>query len=160
MENYVGHIKKGDVVYIPFPLDRLATSKADDVNIKEDNPGEKEASPKDDDPREKKDRPVVVLFRAEVDSYTVCAITKQPHREHKIELNSRDLASGRMENDPSFIRPNLLTTVKRCYIRRKAGSLKPHKVKEVTDKVKEFLDAEPEDAPVHKALERGKRRIR
>jgi mRNA interferase MazF len=148
LEHYVGHIKKGDVVYIPFPLSRSATPKTDDLDTQEG------------DPREKKDRPVVVLFRAEVDSFTVCAITKQPHREHKIELHGKDLDSGKIDYEPSFIRPNIVTTIERCHIRRKMGTLKPDKLKEVIDKVKDLLDADPEDAPVSKAFERAKRRIR
>jgi hypothetical protein len=40
------------------------------------------------------------------------------------------------------------------------GKLKPEKLREVVDKVKELIDAEPEEPPVPKAFERAKRRIR
>lgn len=151
LEHDIGHIKKGDIVYVPFPLN----PKGSKENIQTEQDENFES-----DPRETKERPGLVLWRAETDSFTVCAITSKPYREHKIELHGRDLDSGKIGYDPSFIRPNIIATVHRSDIRRKLGTLKPQKLEEVIDKVKKLLDAEPEEAPVTKALERTKKRIR
>lgn len=150
MEHDIGHIKKGDVVYVPFPLDDLDKDKSKEIAQTE----------QDVEPREKKDRPALVLWRAETNSFTVCAITSKPYRENKIQLSGRDLDSGKIDYDPSFIRPNIITTLPKKYLRRKVGTLKPEKLREVIDKFKELLDAEPEEAPVPKAFERARKRIR
>lgn len=132
----VGHIKKGDVVCVPFPFDDKQEGSS---KLKE------------------KDRPAVVLFQSDKDSFVLCPITKQPHREDKIPLNGKDLDTGRIDYDPSFIRPNIITTVMKNLIRKKIGTLKPEKLEEVVNKVKEFLDKQPEEAPVPKPFERVKR---
>lgn len=147
MKHNVGHIKKGDIVYIPFPLDS------------KENIGIEQSKNFENDPRETKERLGFILWKTE-DSFVVCAITSKPHREHKIELRGKDLSSGEISYDPSFIRPNIIQTIPKSFIRRRAGTVKPEKLKEVIDKVKEFLDLEPELETVPKALERVNRRLR
>lgn len=155
-QHYTGHIKKGDVVSVPFPLsnyqDKAETAKKGDT---EDIEKEKQAYLV-----EVKDRPGVVLFRADTDSFTICAITTKPHREHKIPITIQDFESGNLGYGPSFARPNIIGTFSRDVIRDKKGTLKSQKLKEITDKVKELIDQEPEEKPASKACERPKRRIR
>lgn len=160
MEQDIGHIKKGDVVYVPFPLDEVDTYEQNPNNDGALSNEETALQIRRGDPRKKKDRPTVVLWQTQTDSFTVCAITSNSYREHKIELSGRDLDSGKISYEPSYIRPDIITTVHRKFIRKKVGTLKSEKLKEVINKVKELLDAEPEEAPVAKAFKRPRRGAR
>lgn len=151
MKHNIGHIKKGDVVYLPFPIDTKES---------EENKKVEQDTNFENDPRETKERLGLILWKAEVNNFAACAITSKAHRENKIELHGRDLDSGKIGYDPSYIRPNIIQTINISQIRRKVGTVKPEKLKEVIDKVKEFLDAEPEEAPTSKVFERAKRKIR
>ncbi len=145
------HIKKGDVVYIPFPFDKKST---EDQQYQESENDQSSNKPQE------KDRPALFLFKSEVDSFVCCAITTKPHREHKIKIINGHFSSGKIDYEPSFARPNVITTVHRSLIRRKVGTLNSEKLAEIINKVKELLDQEPEETPKSKALERPKRRIR
>lgn len=132
------HIKKGDVVYVPFPYS--------------------DKEPNGEEGEDYKDRPAIVIFSSG-ENVICCAVTKQNHRANLIPLRGRDLASGKIDNDPSYIKPDIISTFNKNQIRRKAASLRPERLKEVTDKVKEMIDQEPIEAPVLQAVARPKKRF-
>jgi mRNA-degrading endonuclease toxin of MazEF toxin-antitoxin module len=128
------HLTKGDIVTIP-----AGQANSDDT----------------------KTRPYLILWEAETDTYTLCPITSKPNREHKIALECRDMQSGALTYDPSYIRPNLPVTLSRNESWRKIGAVKEEKMTEVAEKIKTLADQQRVSAPVSKALERPTRqRIR
>lgn len=134
-QNQREHLAKGDIVRMP---------------AKQVNP---------DDPKE--ERMFLILWRAEVNTYTVCPITSSPYRKHKIALERRDLRSGALTCNPSYMRPNMVSTMVRKDDWKKVGSILEEKMSEVSEVIKNLLDQEPEPAPVPKALERpARQRIR
>ena len=136
------HIKKGDIVYILFPFDNV-----------------REGSGKDDEiVMSAKDRPALVILKGDGNNLVLCAITSRRYGENKIELKPRDMGSGVLGYDPSFVRPNMIWTLERSLIRRKVGTLKHQKLAEVIEKIKELLDKESEEAPTAQAFERPKKK--
>lgn len=109
-----------------------------------------------------KNRPYLVLWEAEIETYTVCPITSKPDREHKVALECRDLQSGALTYNPSYIRPNLPVTLQRQSNWRKIGAVQNDKMSEVADKVKALIDLPRSEATTSKALERpiARKRIR
>lgn len=126
------HLAKGDVVIIPRQKGN------------------------DGDP--KPSRPHVIIWQGETETYTVCPITSQGHRKHKIILECRDfLQSNVLDYKPSFVRPNLIHSYKRTPEWRKVGTLTDEKMAEIVDKIQEFLNQPRTESPKPAALQRPPR---
>jgi mRNA interferase MazF len=157
----LGHIKKGDVVNVLFPYSNhidVESETSENENEAQSTAPKIEKTAKLDNKTKSKDRPALVLFKSGSDNFVFCAITTNGSREPRIELNDKDFQTGSLTCKPSFIKPNILSTIDKSLIRSKVGTLKPEKLKEVITKLKDFLDAEPEEATTSKALQRPSRR--
>jgi hypothetical protein len=58
-----------------------------------------------------KDRPYLILWQVQ-DDYAICSITSTSGRPYAIMLNATDMKLGKMLYYPSYIRPNIIYTVK------------------------------------------------
>ncbi len=71
-----------------------------------------------------KDRPVLIVAKVFKDDAIVCMVTsKKAHFDDCIELHNADLTDGRLESNPSYIRPTRLFTTNPKLFRRKAGQV-------------------------------------
>ena len=99
-----------------------------------------------------------IIWQGETETYTVCPITSQGHRKHKIILECRDfLQSNVLDYKPSFVRPNLIHSYKRTPEWRKVGTLTDEKMAEIVDKIQEFLNQPRTESPKPAALQRPPR---
>lgn len=74
-----------------------------------------------------KDRPVLAVAKVFGDDVIVCMVThKKSHFDVCIEVSNNDLEEGRLESNPSYIRPVRLFTANPNIFRRKAGRVKEH----------------------------------
>jgi mRNA interferase MazF len=99
---------KGDVVILPFPFDDLSQTKH---------------------------RPAIVVAAPSGLSLVVAQITGQIYRDaFAIPITAADFVTGSIHKD-SYIRANILFTVKAKKILQHAGTVTAAKMKEVTDRV-------------------------
>ncbi len=123
--------QKGDVVDAPFPYQ--------------------------EDPDEEKYRPVLLLAPRLTKGWICCFITKNPHQQESITINTRDFKEGNLTYDPSFVIPSILYTLNSESIRNKYGALKDQKVDEVIQSLVSLLQQPPQAPPSSKAWERPKK---
>jgi len=103
----VGALSKGDIVVLPFPFSDLSQTKP---------------------------RPALVLAVPKPDEIIVCQITSQDSRsEYAIPITDSDFATGTLEKDLCFVRPNFVFLVDPKIVTRLIGTLKPEKLKEVIE---------------------------
>ena len=104
---------KGDVVVVPFPFSDLSRSKR---------------------------RPALVVQHFNGEDLLLAQITSQNVRDkHGLPLGEDDFKEGSL-NKPSNIRPNKLFTCSKDLILYRAGRLKPSKLSEVIQTIKNLLD--------------------
>jgi mRNA-degrading endonuclease toxin of MazEF toxin-antitoxin module len=87
----------------------------------------------------KKMRPCFVIGIAEFDDIVLCQITSQNYGSSRaIALLKNDFAMGSIVAD-SFIRPDKIATLDRSTIKKVLGLATEHKVREVKEGLKSFL---------------------
>lgn len=98
-------------------------------------------------------RPYIILWEAETNTYAVCPVTSKPHREHKVALSCQDFLEGNvLTYDPSFARPNIIYTLKQKETWKKTGTLRPQRMEEIFNKIKELADQPRLEEPKPKAI--------
>lgn len=103
---------KGDVVVIPFPYSDLTNAKR---------------------------RPALVLSESSYNDLILCQITSQAAKDtFAIALSEGDFIEGKVFK-VSNIRPNKLFTADSGIVLYKIGSLQPHKLDEVIDRIINIL---------------------
>lgn len=104
---------KGDVVVIPFPFSDLSGNKR---------------------------RPALVLATLPGNDIILCQITSRNRKDkYTAALSLTDFISGGLPVD-SYVRPNRIFTADKNIIVRKAGTIKKHVMKTVTDTVINILN--------------------
>jgi mRNA interferase MazF len=90
-----------------------------------------------------KDRPVLIVAKIFGNDIIVCMVThKKSSFDVCIEVSNADLEDGRLETNPSFIRPVRLFTANPKIFRRKAGRVKQHILTSVLNELaKKFSSA-------------------
>ncbi len=84
------------------------------------------------DTREFKERPVLVVADVFGGDVIVCMVTHKKSRfDACVEVANADLTEGRLETNPSFIRPVRLFTANPRAFRRKAGRVQDRILREV-----------------------------
>ncbi len=110
----MGGFVKGEVVVIPFPFSDLSASKR---------------------------RPALVVASLSGDDAILCMITSKTVRDTlAIPLSAGDFAAGGLPLE-SNIRPNRLFTADSRIVIRSAGKLTGAKLREVTDRIVDILNA-------------------
>ncbi len=109
----MGRFVKGDIVVLPFPFSDLSASKK---------------------------RPALVIADLLGDDLILCQITTATRNDgYAIPLSKDDFKEGSLPAPKSLICTNKIFTADTALILYKRGSLKPEKIQEVEDKLKEIF---------------------
>jgi mRNA interferase MazF len=108
--------KKGDVVVAPFPYQS--------------------------DPKQGKDRPVLILAPTPVGGF-ICAYITKSRLDDTTPIYTTDFKDGSLNYSPSFLQSYTLFTINASQIVFKCGTLKDDKVRESIQKLVDLLLPEP-----------------
>jgi mRNA interferase MazF len=101
----------GDVVLVPFPFTDFSN---------------------------RKNRPALIISKFGAD-FMICAITsKFVNDEYAIEITNRDFKIGGILK-LSYIKPNIIHTINCKIVKKKLGSLRKDKLKEVLDCIRDLI---------------------
>lgn len=142
--------RKGDIIYCEFPLIRRDKTGQTSLDESKDEAG------KDKSQKSKDRTALIVIDRG--NQCVVCSITKSGHREDAIAITLKDCNErDSLSFDPSYAKPTTLYTIGKNKIRRKSGSLKEEKLKEITDAIENALKEPIIEEEVPKAIARPRR---
>jgi mRNA interferase MazF len=103
--------RKGDIVVVRFPF-------TDQTGMKK--------------------RPALVIFKPEGDNVILAQITGQDRGHYAITIEQDDVSKGRLD-ETSYVQPDIIITLHQDLILGRIAILKPDKLKEIADKIIEFL---------------------
>jgi mRNA interferase MazF len=126
LEKFTGHVTKGDVVVVSYPYTDGSDAKV---------------------------RPALVIAKTK-SNITICVITHNSGREWELVLKDEDFKEGKLDLI-SFIQPTGLASVSISIVKKRIGSVKDYKLREVIANLKEYLEQPCDNiAPVSKVFER------